>query len=125
METVLIDSSVLIGRMRKQVAAYEAYERLQGSTPVLCDMVVAEVLDGSRNKAEHERLWNELHGSFHVLPFSNEVSRIFRDLSRQYDLMRDGRFADLLIAATAMAHGSALLTLNQKDFKRIKGLVLA
>jgi predicted nucleic acid-binding protein len=124
MEAVLIDTSILIGRMRTQSAAFEAYDRLQGATPVLCDMVVAEVLDGARNKAEHERIWSDLHGGFHVLPFTMEVSLLFRELSRQHDLMRGGRFGDLLIAATAMAHGCALLTLNRKDFEGIKGLKL-
>ena len=125
METVLIDTSVIIGRMRKQPAAFEAFARIEGGAPVLCDLVVAEMLDGARNKTEHDRLWSELHGSFHVLPFSMEVSQVFRELSRQYEIMRDGRFGDVLIAATALAHGCALLTLNRKDFERIKGLRLA
>jgi predicted nucleic acid-binding protein len=124
MEAVLIDTSVIIGRMRKQAAAFDAFERIEGATPVLCDMVVAEVLHGARSKAEHERLWAELHGAFHVLPFTMEVSQLFRAMSRNYDLMRDGRFGDVLIAATALAHGCSLLTLNKKDFDRIKGLKL-
>lgn len=125
METVLIDSSVVIGRMRRQPAAQQAYERLQGAVPVLCDVVVAEVLDGARNKAEHERLYTDLHGSFHVLPFTMEVSQVFRELLRRHDLLRGGKFGDLLIAATAMAHGCPLLTLNRKDFEQINGLKLA
>ncbi len=124
MEAVLIDTRVIIGRMRKQAAAFEAFARIEGATPVLCDMVVAEVLDGARNKTEHERLWSELHAAFHVLPFTVEVSQMFRKLSGQYELMRHGRFGDLLIAATALAHGCALLTLNKKDFARITGLKL-
>ena len=124
MEEVLIDTSVVIGRMRRQLHAFEAIDRLNGRTAVLCDMVVAEVLDGARTKAEHDRLCAELYDGFHVLPFTMEVSQVFRTLAQQYELMRGGRFGDLLIAATALAHDCALLTLNRKDFERVKGLKL-
>ncbi len=55
METVLIDTSIFIGRMRREPAAFTASERLAGSQPVICDVVLAEILAGARNKAEFAR----------------------------------------------------------------------
>lgn len=122
MDAVLIDSSVLIGRMRRQAAAFTAFDRIEGAIPVICDVVMAEVLDGAKNKVEHEALWSELTAKFHVLPFTIEVSKVFRELIRKQELLRGGHFGDLLIAATALAHACPLLTLNKKDFARIEGL---
>ncbi len=125
MEAVLMDTNILIGRIRKAANAMAALEAVSGHQLVLCDVVVAEVLAGARNNLEYDTTYQELTTQFHVLPFTMEVSQHFRDI-----LARDARrlkvhFADLLIAATAMAHDCALLTLNKKHFKGIKGLRLA
>ncbi len=125
METVLIDTNILIGRLRKEPRAMAALERCSGHTLVLCDAVVAEMLAGTRNKAEFAGTRRELFQQFHVLPFTVEVSQCFRDIVHQLTAAKDIHFADQLIAATAMAHDCSLLTLNKKHFALIKGLKLA
>lgn len=124
METVLIDTNILIGRIRKEPRAIAALERCSGSTLVLCDAIVAEVLAGTRNKVEFASTRHELFAQFHVLPLTTEVSRYFRDIVHQLKQGTEIHFADQLIAATAMAHGCSLLTLNKKHFIPIKGLKL-
>jgi predicted nucleic acid-binding protein len=124
METVLIDSSVLIGRFRREPRAMAALERAEGSSLVLCDPIVAEILAGTRNKAEYSKTKHELFSKFHVLPFTMEVSVCFRKILDDVTIGRDIHFADQLIAATAIAHNVPLVTLNKKHFTGIKGLVL-
>lgn len=125
METVLIDTSILIGRMRRDPAAFRASEAVAGSNLVVCDVVLAEILAGARNKAEFARHHAELTGNFHVLPFTMEVSKHFREIIATIAPQHHVHLADHLIAATAMAHDVPLLTLNTKHFKGIKGLKLA
>ena len=124
MAAVLIDSSVIIGLARKDKAALDALERIEGGEPVVCDVVLAEVVAGGRNREEAERWFTHLATHYHVLPFTMEVSQHFRELTRQAWKHRGAHISDHLIAATAMAHGCALLTLNRKDFEGIKGLKL-
>lgn len=125
MEAVLIDTSVLIGRFRREPRAMVALERVAGSAMVLCDAIVAEVLAGTRNPSEYAITKRELFQQFHILPLTMEVSQCFHGILDQLRNGKDVHFADQLIAATAMAHDVALLTLNTKHFKVIKGLRLA
>lgn len=125
MEKVLIDTNILIGVTRNQVKAEEALRRVAGAQLVICDIVLSEVLDGARNKAEHSRVMKELNARFEVLPFIPEISLHFREILAYTGHERASYLADHLIAATAMAHNCALLTLNEKHFKGIKGLKLA
>ena len=124
METVLIDTNILIGRIRNEPRTMAALEKVAGQPLVLCDVVVAEVLAGTRNKIEYNATHRELNKQFHILPFTMEVSQHLRNRNILAYEARDpgGHFADQLIAATAMAHDRSLLTLNQKHVKGIKGL---
>jgi predicted nucleic acid-binding protein len=99
-------------------------ERIGDAGLLLCDAIVAEVLAGTRNKAEYATTKQELMSQFHVLPLTMEVSECFRAILNDVQLGRDIHFADQLIAATAIAHDVPLLTLNAKHFKAIKGLTL-
>jgi len=125
METVLIDTSVLLGRFRREPRAMAALEKVEGNALVLCDAIVAEVLAGTRNKNEYAATKRELFDKFHVLPFTMEVSVCFHKILDQVSLGRDVHFADQLIGATAIAHSVPLLTLNTKHFTGIKELVMA
>ena len=125
MEAILIDTNIIVGRTRKQPLALAAIARNEGRTFVICDVVLAEVLGGARNRAEHDSIFRELTTQFHILPMTMEVSTHFRHLMATTAREHGVHFADYLIAATALAHDCALLTLNRKHFKAIKGLSLA
>ena len=92
---------------------------------VFCDIVLSEVLDGARNKAEHARVVKELSTRFEALPLTPEISVQFREILTYTGHERGSYLADHLIAAMAVAHNCALLTLNEKHFKAVKGLKLA
>jgi tRNA(fMet)-specific endonuclease VapC len=58
-----------------------------------------------------------------ALDFTSEIARIHAQIVAQ--LSKKGQLIgahDLIIGATALAQGYALLTKNQKEFKRIPGL---
>ena len=111
--------------MRREAVAFAASERASGSSLVICDVVLAEILAGARNKAEYNRHHKELTTNFDILPFTMEVSQRFREILKHIAPEHHVHLADHLIAATAMAHDVPLLTLNKKHFKPIKGLKLA
>ncbi len=122
METVLTDTSVLIGRFRREARAMAALGRVAEHELALCDAVVAEVLAGTRNKGEFAATKSELFTNFKVLPFTEDVSIRFRAILDELEHGRDIHLADHLIAATALAHNVPLLTLNKKHFAGITGL---
>ena len=80
METVLIDTNIIIGRVRNEPRALTALAKVEGSSLVICDAVLAEVLSGARNKTEYDATFRELNQQFHSLPFTMVVSRHFRDI---------------------------------------------
>lgn len=125
MEAVLIDTSILVGITRNEPAADAALARIKGARQVICDVVLAEMLDGARNEAEHDRFFKYFTSTFEILPLTMEVSLCFRGILNASGKERGKHLADHVIAATALAHDIPLLTLNKKHFKGVKGLQLA
>ncbi len=63
-----------------------------------------------------------------VLDFTEEVARVYATLYAHFLKPRKkspGNVYDLQIAATAIAHGYAVLTHNVRDFKKVPGLKIA
>lgn len=62
---------------------------------------------------------------FQLLPFTDEAAikaaQIYRQLKKDSLLIE---FRDIFIAATCIVNDLPLITLNEKHFKRINGLVL-
>ena len=77
-------------------------------------------------RAERLRRLSELQRSFDALPVDYEVSVSYGQLAAavaQAGRQPRARVMDLLIAATAHAHGARLYTRNAKDFIGIEHLV--
>lgn len=58
-----------------------------------------------------------------IIEFTTEAARIHAEIYA--DLAQHGQLIgahDLIIAATALAHGHALLTTNHQEFRRVPGL---
>jgi tRNA(fMet)-specific endonuclease VapC len=69
--------------------------------------------------------WDNLLQKVEVLPFDKVASRIAVDINTELKRKRKQiEIADLFIAATAVANGLKLATLNKKHFDRIEAITL-
>lgn len=109
----------------------DVLRRLQMNPPsdiALCSVVKAELLFGARRSRQVEtnlRLLARFFQPFTSLPFDDrcaeEAGQIHAHLADQGSPIGPN---DLLIAATARAHDSILVTHNQQEFSRVTGLRL-
>jgi tRNA(fMet)-specific endonuclease VapC len=125
----LIDTDTLSGVMKNQRQAM-IYARTYLATHnrlTLSLMTRYEVLRGLRAKqaAVQEAAFERFCNANVVLPITDAIvvraAAIYGDLHRQGALIGD---ADILIAATALEHGLALVSNNTSHFSRIAGLQL-
>ena len=91
-------------------------------------IIYGELLDGiyyGHNPLANERIFRQFLRVVPVLPLNRRImerfARIRGDLRQRGQLIGD---PDILIAATALHHGLALVTQNHKHFQRISGLTL-
>lgn len=129
---MIIDTSVIVAGKRGTLDL-EAFLRTRGTDPVAIAAITAsELLHGyhraadagtrARRAAFVEALLNEIQ----VLPFGLPEARRHAELWAE--LLREGSAIgphDMLIAATALAHGHAVATLDRRAFARVRGLQLA
>lgn len=127
----LIDASVII-RMERQGRTLHDLAALVPDEPIaLASITASELLVGIHRAAtpdhrlQRERFVEALLARVPALPFDLVVARVHARLWAQ--LAEAGQLIgphDLLIAATAVAHGHAVLTENVREFGRIPGLVV-
>lgn len=125
--TYLLDTSITVEILRaRNRSAVQAFEGRAGEC-ALCEIVVAELLFGCvkyphRSKEPETR---RFIANLAVLPFSlpgaEAYARIRTDLERTGNRIGAN---DLLIAATALAHGATLVTRNVGEFSRVAGLAV-
>lgn len=122
---VLIDTSIIIEHLRKQDRQRSILYRIVDNY-VLCTSAIVEfelysgAIDDRKLRDVQEILeWCEL------LPLTSEVAQVaartYRDLKVTNQLIE---VSDIFIAATALAYGLPLLTLNTGHFSRIERLRL-
>ncbi len=125
-----LDTSVYSQRLKPQpqVHAISRWDRLgdaQVVTSTLCD---AEALYGIAKKGSPrlaETFSAKLRPRLVVLPLDSACAAAYAGLRAACE--RDGRPVadmDLLIAATAKAHGLTVATLNARDFNHLPGLTV-
>lgn len=123
---LVIDTSVIIAAERGKIdfVKWSNYENAYISA-----IIVAELLIGvSRANTEERRIKRSafvehIICSFAILPFGTEEARVYGQIL--YNLLVAGVTIgthDMLIAATAIANGYPVLTMNERDFERIKGV---
>lgn len=123
------DSCICIDFMRGRLP--RAYDLLRRSDPRLFgipSVVAAELFTGATksNRPEDNRfLVEEFLLPFEIIPFDALCAREYASIRSR--LEAEGKKIgpnDLLIAATARAHGAVLVTRNVREFKRVSGLAL-
>lgn len=128
MAGVLIDTSVLVDAERDR----KVLEQLpQDARHAISVITVSELLHGVHRAApDHVRIRRQviveaLLGAIEQLPITSRVARLHGQIWAE--LQRKGEIIgahDLWIAATALAHGLTLATVNTSEFKRVPALEL-
>ena len=92
----------------------------------LCSVVKAELHYGAERSKNPQLAFARLEeflAPYRSLPFNDECARVYGQIRER--LAQTGSPIgpnDLLIAATAMAFGTILVTHNTREFSRVKGL---
>ena len=128
---VVLDTSVLVAAERGVVRFEALLESLGEETVAIAAITASELLHGCHRagdagvRARRSAFVDALLDALPVLPFGLPEARRHAELWAE--LARTGTAIgphDLLIAATALAHGFVLATLNQREFGRVPGLRL-
>lgn len=120
---ILLDTSVLVEHFRKKDKTSTYFFQLseQHDTFAISTITHYEILSGSNDL--QDAFWDLLFSTLVILPFdiacSTESAKIYKILKAK-GLLID--LADLTIAATAIAHGLTIATLNTKHFARVDAL---
>ena len=122
-----LDTNIIIAALRNHANPLARLRTSDVSEIKVSEVVRAELLFGclKSNHPDEERIKvNHVLGPFERLPFSGDAVEHYA--SFRAELEREGRVIgpnDLLIASTARAVGTIMVTANKKDFSRVPGLV--
>ena len=128
---VVLDTSVLVAVERGAVRFEALLESLGEESVAVAAITASELLHGCHRasdpgvRARRAAFVDALLDAIPVLPFGLPEARRHAELWAE--LARTGSVIgphDLLIAATALAQGHALVTINQREFSRVPGLRL-
>ena len=128
---VILDSSVLIAGERGALRIEGLFAGLGDEPVTMAAITASELLHGCHRaadggtRARRGAFVDALLDLIPVLPFGLPEAR--RHAQLWADLVREGAMIgphDLIIAATALARGHALVTLNRREFARVGGLRL-
>lgn len=128
---VLIDTSVLISWERRGLAATGVIAFVPNEPSAISSITALELLLGVHRantverRRRREAFVEDFFAKFQILPFELAAARVHARIGAA--LSATGRSIganDLIIAATALAHGYDILTENPRDFARVPGLVV-
>jgi len=125
--SALMDTDTLSAIMRGNSSATErARSYLKAHRQFTFSILTRyEILRGLLAKKAARQLvtFGQLCATSRVLPLTDAIvvqgAAIYADLLRRGELIND---ADILIAATAIVHGLAVVTNNEKHFRRMRDL---
>ncbi|MCC8482964.1 MAG: PIN domain-containing protein [Rickettsia endosymbiont of Labidopullus appendiculatus] len=121
-----MDSSVIIALERKKLN-FSQFNISQ--TIYISSITVTELLIGANRANTEERrikkfaFVEHIISTIAVIPFGTEEARVYAQILNNLFMENITLGShDVIIAACAIANGHSVLTLNVRDFKRIKGL---
>ena len=115
---ILVDTSVLINllHLRKEPVALIRELTLRGLELAISSVNIAELYGGMRKGEEHATA--ELLSAFKWVSLTPEIAKKAGEITAaRREVGRNHSLDDMMIAATAIEHGYALLTDNRKDFE--------
>ena len=122
----LLDTSVIVAALRRDAAVRRRLRAMSPDDIGIPSVAVAELAYGAARSADPERtgvVWRAFVEPFEVVSFDRAAAEAH---GRLRFVMRSQPIGerDLLIAATALAHGVAVVTANVREFARVPGLVV-
>ena len=120
MSVLLLDTDVIIDLLRNDILAHQWFASLQ-TPPALSSMAMLEVMQGCRDKREHQQARQLMNRFLIVYPVLEDIERALFTFS-PLCLSHGIGAMDLLIAATAIGHNMTLVSKNLKHFKHVPGL---
>jgi len=124
----VIDSTLLVAAERGQLDLQGLRRRHAGEPFVLAAITASELLEGvHRADTEARRIGREgfvetLLRALRVIPFDLTIARVHARLRARIPRNRQIGEHDLMIGATAVALGYAVLTRDRRSFPRIPDL---
>jgi predicted nucleic acid-binding protein len=126
---LVVDTSVLVATEREELPLDVLHKVQPGARLAVSAITVAELLHGyhrarpKSRKLRRERFITGLLAELEVIPLdlrvARELARIWADLAERGEMI--GPY-DLIIAAAALAYRFPLATLNDSEFRKVKGL---
>ena len=122
-QLILCDTNIIIEFYKENPTILSTLQKIGQSNIALSIITTGELLYGALNKKELKLISRDID-HLHVKHITPAIGERFTALMTQYALSHKLSLPDGLIAATALEENLPLYTLNQKDFKYIKGLRL-
>ena len=122
-QLVLCDTNIIIEFYKENAAILDSLQTIGQSNIALSMITAGELLYGALNKKELAKINKDID-HLHIKHITQAIGECFIELMGKYTLSHNLSLPDGLIAATAITEDLPLYTLNQKDFKYIKGLRL-
>ena len=119
MKSIVIDTDILVDYFRKYEKSEKFFDNLKKEETIVYFSAITEteLISGSEcNKSEIKARVLHFLSNFTKIHVDNQIAVKAGDYRRVYGM----RIPDALIAATAYAMKSSLLTRNIKDFERIE-----
>ena len=122
-QLVLCDTNIIIEFYKENPKILARLQTIGQPNIALSMITAGELLYGAINKKELTQINKDIE-HLEIKHITPEIGECFIELMGRYTLSHNLSLPDGLIAATAITENIPLYTLNQKDFKYIKGLKL-
>jgi tRNA(fMet)-specific endonuclease VapC len=122
----MLDTSVIVAVLRRDAALTKRLTAEHPDDVGVPSLVVAELAYGAMRSADPVRadvVWRAFVEPFEVVPFDGAAAEAHGRLRHalRHEPIGD---RDLLIAATGVAHGLAVVTRNVRELARVPGLAV-
>ncbi len=127
----IIDSGVIIHAERNGLPLHETLREYANSECLLSVITLSELLHGverattAKYRQERIRFLTPIIARYPIVPIDEETARVHAVIWA--DLLTRGEIIglhDLWIAASCIRNGHAIVTLNERDFNRVPGLLV-
>ena len=125
MKQYLLDTCICVFLFRNRFGIENRLEEIGPEQCYISEVTIAELTYGAykSNRVEYNLdLINSFVSRVHIVPFVDSIHFYAREKNRLRAMGTPVEDFDLLIAASAVAHGLTLVTDNLKHFQNISGL---